>query len=237
MAADTSTPLRKADIVPADNRRFLAQICDPGAVPGSWCRTRADGFVSDRNRVKPAHATFLMPHRGRPLSIVRSPAAGAIARSDSSIRQAGRRPRGLRLPQHFVDGPRQDVRPVRIADRRRQVDAIAPAEHILYGDQHEIGARVVEAGKIPSRTVSSKARELEAEAPSVLPASVSHQTARGSVSCVPVIATDSGGNRRGSYGLPSQNLVTGKAEPRDRLADERRERCRDPRRSRRRRSR
>ena len=72
----------------------------------------------------------------------RTPAADAIAQSDSSI-SASRSARSTRfaLSGHGVGRPRQHVRPVRIADRRRQIDAIAPSEDILHRQQHEVRAR------------------------------------------------------------------------------------------------
>src|SRR5438874_5824462 len=44
---------------------------------------------------------------------------------------------------HSVERPGQNIRPVPIARRRRMVDAIAPAEDVLNGQEHQIGTGAI----------------------------------------------------------------------------------------------
>ena len=57
----------------------------------------------------------------------------------------------LRLFVQPVAWPRQPIRPVVVADRRRHVDAIAPAEDILHGQQQQVRSRAEQAFRAARR--------------------------------------------------------------------------------------
>ena len=124
-----------------------------------------------------------------------------------------------------------------VADGRRRVDAIGPAEHILHRQQQQIGAGVVRLGQQRvadgRRRSPRRADAARPSAPSSVAvrrsSSISHQSASGSMSCVLVVTTDAGGNVAGiEQGLPcsmpvafpSQHLVARHLHREQRLAHE-----------------
>ncbi len=114
---------------------------------------------------------------------------------------------GLRHVLKAVDGPRQSKRPVALVDRRRLVDAIQPAKHILHRKQDEIRSGFDQRfeQRVANRRVERRRAQIDGARRDTLdgrePATSRrscadadcHQTASVSVSCVPEVATDAGG--------------------------------------------
>ena len=127
-------------------------------------------------------------------------AAAASGPSDSSSRASRfAHSTAVGLGGGGVRRPREHVRPVRVADGRGQVDAIAPSErHPVSAAARDSSPRcrsARECDRGPRRRTAEHRRRSACAPPA---SAISHHSASVSVSCVPVIATDNGGYSAGS---------------------------------------
>ena len=120
-----------------------------------------------------------------------------------------------------VGGPREHVCPVAVADRRGQVDAIAPPEDILHRQQHQVRAGVVEFVEDAIADALVVLRGLHAKARALLRRQ--RFPPHGHRLCV--VRTGHGDRQRriqrGIACLPAPHLVARDAKPHDRLTHER----------------
>ena len=104
--------------------------------------------------------------------------------------------------QQVAERKRQTPRPVAAADGAGHVDPIAPAEDVLERQEHQVGAGPIDRGQ---QRVAQPRRRTATSVEKPAPArsgtfstsarssigAASHHSARLSVSCVPVVVTDS----------------------------------------------